>query len=300
MKIINTATKLVGLLGHPISKSLSPMAHNDVYEKLGINGLYLPIELSENESIKPVLEGIRHMNFAGLAITTPYKEVIMEYLDDIDPTARMIGSCNTVKVMEGGKFKGYNTDGIGLLKALIHEGVEYKNSVFFVFGAGGTSKSVCYELAKKGAKKIYISSRSNTCVLLSKNINFYFPGICVPVLIKDMDITGKCILESDVLLNLSGVGMYPEINETPVDEKFFKPSHICFDAAYSPDKTLFLKQAESKGCKIMNGLVMLSYQGARQVSIWFGVEEPEQEMLESLNHSISVPLTMNRPTGSVR
>jgi len=279
--MITVDTKLIALLGTPLRQSLSYKMQNDAYKALGLDYYYIPIEV-QPEGFEAVVAAIRHMNFAGFALTKPYKVEVMKYLDEVDETAKIMGSCNTV-VVKDGKLKGYNTDGEGLIRSLTEEGkTDIKDNIFFSFGAGGTGKSVCFELAKEGARRIYISSRSSMCEELAANIGNYFPGVCVPIRTADTDKIEKAIYESNVILNLSGSGMYPHTDETPIDKSLLLPKHICFDATYNPDKTRFLIEAEEKGCKIINGIGMFIYQGAYQIKLWTGCEGPVEVMRRSL------------------
>jgi len=284
--MITVDTKLVALLGTPLRQSISYKLQNDTYQALGLDYYYIPVEV-EQDGFEAVVNAVRYMNFAGLAITKPYKVTIMQYLDEVDDIARMMGSCNTV-VVKDGKFKGYNTDGLGCLRSLVEEGsVEIKDNIFFSFGAGGTGKSVCFELANNGARRIYICSRSAMCEELAANINNYFPGVCVAIRAADEEKIRQAVSDANVLLNLSGSGMYPHIDETPVDKALLQPKHICFDATYNPDKTRFLLEAEEKGCKIINGIGMVIYQGARQIKLWTGKDDPVEIMRKSFIDLIS-------------
>ena len=290
--MITVDTKLIAVLGTPLRHSFSYKMQNDVYKAMGLDYCYIPIEVSP-EGFGAVVTAIRHMNFAGFALTKPYKVEIMKYLDDIDDTARIMGSCNTVVVRDG-KFKGYNTDGAGFIRSLTEEGnIDIKNSVFFSFGAGGTAKSVCFELAGHGAKRIYISSRSAMCEELAENINNYFPGVCIPIRVHDRRRTEEGISGADVILNLSGSGMYPHTDETPVDKSLLKPKHLCYDATYNPFRTRFLREAEEMGCRILNGLGMFIYQGAFQIKLWTGREAPIDVMRDSLKDLVP-ELSMNK------
>ena len=145
---------------------------------------------------------------------------------------------------------------------------ELAGKVMFSFGAGGTGRSVCFELANAGAKRIYICSRSDACEKLCGELDKYYPGICVPIRAADEDAVAKALEETDIILNLSGAGMRGKEDSTCVDKKYLKPEHICFDATYNPPVTRFLKEAAEIGCKTINGLDMSLYQGIRQIELW--------------------------------
>lgn len=271
--LITVDTKLVAILGTPLAHSFSFRMQNAAYAAMGIDYFYLPVEVG-NENLGKVVEAIRVMNFAGFALTTPNKVAVMQYLDEVDEAASMMGSVNTV-VVKGGKLKGYNTDGYGALRSIREEAGSIAGKVFFSFGAGGTGRSVCLELAEAGAKRIFLCSRSATCEALAAHINKFFPGVCVAVRAAETEQVAEALKASNVVLNLSGSGMAGHEGETPVDKKFLLPGHICFDATYNPGKTRFLQDAESLGCKTINGLGMVLYQGARQIALWTGRDEDE-------------------------
>lgn len=288
MRPITVNTKLIGLLGMPLGQSFSPTCQNAVYEEMGWDMCYIPIEIPEKKDFAAVVNGIRHMNFAGFAVTKPYKVEIMQYLDEIDPLAEKIGSCNTVVVGKDGHLKGYNTDGIGAIRSMEEEaGVTWAGKTFFSFGAGGTGKSVCLEIASRGPKHIYISSRSELCEELAAHINKQYPGTCTAIRSADEAKVREAVAASDVLLNLSGLGMAGKEDMTPIDAAAFRPGQVCFDATYNPVKPLFLAQAEEKGCKILNGLGMMVYQGTRQMYIWTGNPEPVEPMQRHLQNIIN-------------
>lgn len=281
--------KFISLLGNPVKHSLSPRIQNAAYQFLNLNFLYTLCECS-GESLKHIINGIKHMpNYAGFSLTTPNKIEVMQYLDDYDDLCLKLGSSNTVvKNFKNNKLIGFNTDGYGAVRSL-KEICEVKDKIIFAFGAGGAGRSVCFELANANAKKIYICSRSKSCEELSNNINKYFNNKCAAVNYRDKDLK-NFVEESEIILNLSGAGMAGRENETCVDAKFLNSKHICFDAAYSPVKTRFLHEAEAQGCKIINGLNMLLYQGVRQFEIWTGVDNNQVvevmrgELLNILNN----------------
>ncbi len=271
--LISVDTKLVALLGIPLAQSFSARMQNAAYAAMGLNFLYLPVEVG-NENLGRVVEAVRVMNFAGLAVTKPGKVAVMQYLDEVDETAAMMGSVNTV-VVEGGMLKGYNTDGYGALRSIREESGSIAGKTFFSFGAGGTARSVCLELARAGAKGVYICSRSARCAELAAHINRFFPGLCTAVRAAETDAVAEALKAADVVLNLSGCGMTGHEDETPVEQKLLLRSHVCFDATYNPAKTRFLLEAEAIGCRVINGLGMVLYQGARQIALWTGRDEDE-------------------------
>lgn len=174
-------TKFVFLLGNPLAQSMSASVHNHWYEANGKNLMYFPIEVKNETDFDKILTAVRVLPFAGLGITKPFKVSIMKYLDEVEPVTGAIGSANTV-VIENGRWIGYNTDGIGALRALRQNGFDPKGRTIFCYGAGGAARSVCFMLASGGAKSIAITDITDDREKLAREINEHFRGTasCVP------------------------------------------------------------------------------------------------------------------------
>ncbi len=276
---ITTKTKLIALFGYPLDQSISACSHNRVYAQKGWDYCYLPVEVPKPEHLGKIISGLRHMNFAGFAITKPLKISVMDFLDDADEMTRRMGSCNTIVIQPDGSLKGYNTDGLGALRALQEEtGAVIPGNTFFSFGAGGAGKSICMELVLHKAAHIFISDFPKPAKELADQLNRIAPGTAEAIPMEDRAAVCEAVRRSQVVLNLSGLGMNGHLDETPLPEACFQPNQICFDATYNPFRTRFLKEAEAAGCKVTNGLGMLVYQATRQITLWTGNEEPIAEM----------------------
>jgi shikimate dehydrogenase len=281
--VVNINTKMVTLLGKPLSQSYAARMQNAAYRAAGINMLYFYTEV-ENDHLPDVINGIKHMNFAGFAVTKPNKVEVMKYVDEMDPLCEKMNASNTV-VIKDGKLKAYNTDGIGFFRSLQEEApeIDVKDSVFFCLGAGGAARAICSVLAYNGAKKIYIASRTMSKVKeLVNDINEKFAPVAEVVDMQNTEQMKEKIAASDVIMNNTGLGMPVSIDKTPIPKEYLRPGQLCFDATYNPAKTRFLKEAEEVGCKIMNGLGMSLYQGAAQIELWSGKEAPIEAMRQEL------------------
>ena len=267
---IDINTRFITLIGTPLSQSFAARMQNAAFESADYNMVYFYTEVG-NDRLSDAVNAVRCLPaFAGAAVTKPNKVEVMRYLDDYDPLCRKMGSSNTVVKTAEGRLIGYNTDGYGALRSLRESVGELKGKTMFSFGAGGTGRSVCFELADAGAKRIYICSRSGSCEELSAELNKFYPGVCVPVRAANEDAVAKALDETDVVLNLTGAGMRGKEDATCVDKKYLKSEHICFDATYNPSETRFLREAKEIGCKTINGLDMFLYQGLRQIQLWTG------------------------------
>jgi shikimate dehydrogenase len=284
---ITVDTKMIALLGKPLRQSFSPRMQNEAYEGAGLDYHYFPVEV-ENDHLGDVVNGLKYMNFVGFAVTKPNKIEVMQYLDEIDELAEKMGSCNTI-VNSNGKLKGYNTDGEGFVRSLLMEtGCKLEGSVFFCFGAGGAGRAICSTLAFRGAKKIYIVDKFvEASKSLAEDINTKFAPVAELVDFEDIEEVNKNVSLANVVINASGIGMYPHLDEVPVSKEALNASQICFDATYNPLKTKFLLEAESIGCKILNGIGMVINQGVIQYSLWTGLPEPIESFSDSIEKIIS-------------
>ena len=272
---VDIDTKMITLLGKPLSQSYAARMQNVAYGAMGLNMIYFYTEI-ENDHLEEVINGIRHMNFAGFAVTKPNKVEVMKYVDEADPLCEKMNASNTV-VIKDGRLIAYNTDGIGFLRSLREEAPEItlSKSTFFCLGAGGCARAICSVLAYNGAKRIYIASRTLSRVeKLVNDINHRFEPIAELVDMGNKDLLKEKIAESNVVMNNTGVGMGDTADKTPIDKEYLRPGQLCFDAIYNPSKTRFLKESEEMGCKIMNGLGMSLYQGAEQIELWSGQAAP--------------------------
>lgn len=282
---ITVNTKLIALLGTPLNQSVSYLIQNQVYEELGLDYYYLPVELPRPEQLASVIAGFRQMNFAGLAVTKPYKQSILPYLDKLDDTAAKMGACNTV-VMQDGCLTGYNTDGIGCIHSLQKEGDFTADGMrIFSYGAGGAARAVLFQLAAQGVRQITVAALDGMAQQLAGDLNQYYPGLCQGVELSQRDILAQETAQADLVLNLTGLGMAPHLDETPVDPAWLRPGQLCYDAIYNPAQTRFLREAEQAGCRTLNGLGMVIYQGLEQIRLWTGVEADAEIMYRALNHA---------------
>lgn len=283
---ITVDTKLVALLGMPLGQSVSYLTQNSVYEELGLDYYYFPVEVAKEEDLEAVIHGFRKMNFAGCGVTKPYKETIMKYLDEVDSTAGKMGACNTV-VMRDGRLVGYNTDGIACVRSLQEEkGFDVAGKRVFSYGAGGAARAVLFEMAAQGAGKITVAALDGMAVRMAEDLNRFYPGLCTGFDMSQKEELARETGEGDLVMNLTGLGMPPHQEETPMDSRWLRPGQLCYDAIYNPKQTRFLREAEEAGCQTLNGLGMVIYQGLEQIKLWTGADASPDIMYQVLNESM--------------
>ncbi|MGI5859914.1 MAG: shikimate dehydrogenase [Tepidanaerobacteraceae bacterium] len=279
---IDAKTRIIGLLGHPLGHSFSPAMQNAAFEFIGLNKLYIPIEVTPN-NLGDVVKGISKMNFDGFNVTKPYKVNIIKYLDEVDDLAKIIGAVNVVTI-KNGILKGYNTDGNGFIRSFEEEiGISVDGKNIFIIGSGGASRAISMTLAIKGAKTICICNRTyEKAVDLSEDINKNIKRCSIPITMNCSDME-NALDDIDIIINTTSVGMFPDTEKIPIDEKLLHKRFIVSDIVYNPRKTKLLKAAEKKGCKTVSGLAMLVYQGAESFKLWTDMEPPVEKMFNAIN-----------------
>lgn len=279
---IQGTTTLYGLIGYPLKHSRSPHMHNSAFEALGLDHVYMVFEVKAG-LIKEALEAFKVLGVKGGNITMPHKTEVVKHLDEISPDAKIIGSVNTIKIDEEGKVSGFNTDGKGLVKALDEAGVNYKGEKIVILGAGGAARAVAIQLAYDGAKEVVIANRTlSKAEEIVNRINENIPESKGKAIELDEIILREELKDASIFINCTSKGM-KNPDESPIEDiNLFHKGLFVVDIIYDPLKTRFLSLAEEAGCKIMNGIDMMIYQGALAFKIWTGEEMPVDYIKEVL------------------
>ncbi|WP_411704517.1 shikimate dehydrogenase [Edaphovirga cremea] len=270
-------TELIGLIATPIRHSLSPTMHNEAFAKLGLDYVYLAFEV-DNQELKDVIQGFRALKLRGFNVSMPNKTKVCEYLDALSPAAQLVGAVNTV-VNDNGVLTGHITDGTGYMRALAEEKIDIIGKKMTLCGAGGAATAICVQAALDGVKEISIFNQKDrffdnakeTMKKIQDNTN------CTVNLydIADVKRMGTEIDDSVIFTNATGVGMKPYVGQTLLpDANMLRPDLVVSDVVYNPLKTRLLEIAEEKGCRTINGLSMMLWQGAKAFEIWTGKQMP--------------------------
>jgi len=285
MSLISGKTRVCGIIGDPIEHTMSPVMHNAAFRKLGIDYVYVPFRVKQDELGKAV-EGMRAMNIRGLNVTIPHKVAIIPFLDKLDPLAEKIGAINTI-VNEDRMLTGYNTDATGFLQALLEREVEPEGKSTVIIGAGGASRAISFILAERGVNLVIFNRQLARAEDLARRISQVLDKE-VKALALNAENLAKALARADILINATSVGMSPDIDETPVPARLLKPGLIVFDIVYNPIKTRLLLEAEGAGAKTVNGLDMLVWQGALAFEKWTGRQAPldimKREAIKALGY----------------
>ena len=266
---IKGSTNIVGLIGHPVEHSFSPPMHNAAFDALNMDYAYVAFDVNPND-LKSAIEGAESLNIKGFNVTIPHKVDVMQYLDELDEVARLIGAVNTIDFKN---LKGYNTDGIGAVKA-IEEVTSIKNKNVVVAGAGGASRAISFYIAKYGAESLTILNR-NEAKAESLASDVSDSGLIGEVASDSINAIGNYMESADVLIDTTPLGMHPNINDEPiVKADMMDEDLVVFDAVYNPNETVLIKEAIKANAKPVYGIKMLLYQGAESFKLWTGKEMP--------------------------
>ena len=278
MKEITGHTKLFGVLGTPISHSISPQMHNEAFRQLGMDCVYVAFEVGE-EGMRAAVEGLRTLNVRGYNVTMPNKNIMATLCDKLSPAAEIIGAVNTV-VNDNGILTGYTTDGTGYMRAALDAGHNIVGKKMTLLGAGGASTAVFVQAALDGLSEISIFSRSNSKFNeRAKNIiEKLKEHTTCKVNLYDLEDEARLrheISESAILTNGTSVGMAPNTDHSIINDiSMFHKDLIVSDIIYNPRETKLMRLAKEAGCLTFNGLYMLLYQGAEAFKIWTGQDMP--------------------------
>ena len=275
---IKGSTNIVGLIGHPVEHSFSPPMHNAAFDELGMDYAYVAFDV-DPKNVGSAIDGARSLNIKGFNVTIPHKVNVMQYLDELDEVAQLIGAVNTIDFKD---LKGYNTDGIGAVRA-IEEISSIKNKNVVIAGAGGASRAISFYIAKYGAEAITILNRDESkAQSLASDVSD--SNLIDAVNSDSINEISSYINDADILIDTTPLGMHPHIDDEPiVKADKMHEDLVVFDAVYNPNETALLKQAIKAGAKPVYGIKMLLYQGAESFKIWTGQDAPIDVMEKALN-----------------
>ena len=278
-------TELIGLIATPIRHSKSPTMHNESFAKLGLDYAYLAFEVG-NKELEATVNGFRAMNVRGWNVSMPNKVAIMQYLDKLSPAAEMCGAVNTV-VNDNGVLTGHITDGTGYMRSIKEAGVDIIGKKMTLVGAGGAATAIAIQAALDGVAEISIFNIKDDFFAKAENTvkTINEKTVCKAKLfdLADLDALKAEIATSALFTNATGMGMKPLEGQTYIpDASFLRPELIVSDVVYSPAETALLKMAREVGCKTINGIGMMIYQGAAGFKMWTGEEMPVDHVKQVL------------------
>jgi shikimate dehydrogenase len=287
--MITGKTQLLGVIGHPVSHSLSPLMHNAALTKLGLDYVYLPFPIAP-ENLERAIAGFASIGMVGFSITIPHKQAILPLLSEISPIAQAIGAVNTV-TRQGDKWVGTNTDVEGFIAPLqttYHQDWSQKRAV--ILGNGGAARAVVAGCIQLGLAEIHVVGR-NLQKLQAFHQSWQNSPFADKFQVHEWTELPNLLHQANLLVNTTPIGMYPHIEESPLSsqEISYLPDAIVYDLIYTPKPTKFLHLAEKQGAIIIDGLEMLVQQGAAALKIWLQQDNiPVNEMRQALQNHLGI------------
>jgi shikimate dehydrogenase len=273
--MIDSNTFLCGLIGNPVTHSLSPVMHNQAFAAIGYNAVYLAFRVTDLDS---AVKGIKALNFKGVSVTIPHKVAVMGYLDEVEDTAATIGAVNTI-VNNNGHLIGYNTDSQGALEALKTKTAIQGKSVAII-GAGGAARAIGFGLVAAGGQVTILNRSRTNGERLAADLQADFSPL-----------NEWQPHRYEILINTTPIGMHPETDASPIPENGLSKEMVVMDIVYNPLETKFLKDAAARGCQTINGVDMFVFQGAYQFELWTGQKAPVEVMRNSVLKALGAKST---------
>ena len=277
----------VGILGYPLSHSISPAFQQAAFDHLGIDVVYESWTVSPQDLPHKINE-LRSNRFLGANVTIPHKVSVLDLLDEVDRVAEMIGSVNTI-LNRDGYLLGYNTDTTGLIRSLkVHGNCSLEDKNVLIIGAGGASRAAVFALLNEGVALVVIANRTlEKARKLASSLDQKFNVRAIPFCYKELSLNA---MESEIIINCSSMGMLngSAEEESPLTAEQIPLNSLVCDMVYNPTKTPLIREAEKAGAMTLGGLPMLIYQGAESFNIWTSKEAPIDVMFRSANRALGI------------
>ena len=265
--------RLLGIYGDPIDHSLSPLLFDDALTRAEIDAVYLPFRITKDD-LQAAIEAIRLLDFWGMTITTPHKEAVVPFLDEVDSAAKLIGAVNCIE-NRNGLLRGYNTDSLGFLRVLKDMQFDPKGKRVMLLGAGGAARAAVVALAREGAAEIDLFNRTpERAVHVAEIIKDTYPETGVSVHALSPEELDRCVACADLISNTSSVGFRGEDFDYFPLEQVAKKTLFC-DWVYRRGGTPWLNRIRSAGYIGADGLDVLVGQAKEAFCLWTGREIPE-------------------------
>lgn len=279
---IDANTQVFGVIGDPVGHSLSPLIHNRAFQTLGINAVYVPFRVPRGE-LESFVQHFEVIPVHGYSVTIPHKEQAAKLATDRGPAVDAIGAANTL-IHTVANWKAYNTDDSAALESLqasLPPGEDGKpqslsSRTVLILGAGGVARAIGHGLKREGANLTIANRTYERASALAEELG------C-----KAVDWEARNSVLCDTLINCTSVGMFPNLDESPIHNSVLKPGLLVFDAIYTPETTLLIREAQERGCFVLTGVDMFVRQAAAQFKLFTGRDAPLELMAEAVRRALS-------------
>lgn len=282
--VISGKTRLCGVIGDPIAHTLSPTIQNAAFSNLKLDFVFLAFRVKPAD-LESAMRGMRGLGIHGLNVTMPHKSAVIKHLDQLDSTVQFLGSANTI-LNKDGKLLGFNTDGVGALKALQENGVKLYDKKVLLLGAGGAAKAIAFAFAEEIGELVILNRAAEKAAELAAALNRVFGKKIVGGALSPSAVQQN-LQDADILVNATSVGMHPNVTQSLVQPQWLRPDLAVMDIVYNPVETKLAKDAKAAGAKVISGVEMLIHQGAASFEIWTGCPAPVEVMRQAAISQLS-------------
>jgi shikimate dehydrogenase len=280
MTKITGQTSVLALIGRPVKHSLSPTLHNASFQADGLYFVYVCLDVDPAE-LPAAVRGMAALKLRGFNVTMPHKQAVAALVDELDESAAISGAVNTVVIDEGGRLRGYNTDGGGMVMACEEAGVRLAGSKALILGAGGAAAAIANALGGAGVEELHIVNRSekNATNLRDKLRDAGLENVQA----HPLDVLEGDVLDADIVVNATSLGM-KDGDSLPVPAEYIQKGRTFCDAVYRPGaETTLIRLARERGARVVAGDRMLLYQGVLAQELWTG-REPNVDAMDRALH----------------
>ncbi len=260
-------TRLIAIIGDPVTHSVSPRAQSFALSQIGENALCLAFQVSPPR-LQNAVKSARELGLAGLMVTIPHKQVVLEWCDELHPSARLVGAANLLEFRADGTTCGHSSDGWAALESLKSRGVEVRGAHITILGGGGSARSLALSFADAGAASIEIWNRTPEraqAIADEVRSRLGVEAVAPPLPVGDLS-------RADIIINTTSIGMTPDTGSSPLDSAHIDAHHTVFDIVYNPLETRLLREAAQRGAKTVDGLDMVLWTNVYAARVCLGVE----------------------------
>ena len=285
MKEQNYLDHLVGVFGHPVAENPGVVIQDAAFKALGLERWrYLTIDV-EKDQLGDAVRGLKAFGMRGINCTIPHKIEVMQYLDEISESAKIIGAVNTI-VNDNGRLSGDNTDGKGFMMSLENNGIDPKGKKVVVLGAGGAARAICVEMALAGAGRLMIVNRTQeTGEALAESVHKNTGCECLFV---KWDGVFAIPEGTDIIVNCTPIGLYPNVDELPnIDFDTITKDMFVQDVIPNPTETALVREMQKRAIPCGTGAGMLINQAALNIEMWTGMKPDKDVMLKALEEALA-------------
>ena len=274
--MISAHTRVIAVIGDPISHSITPRIQNFAWQKIGADIVNIALRVAP-ENLAEAVRGARAQGMLGLMVTIPHKERVLALCDELDESAQAMGAANLLHFQSDGKIVGYSTDGWAAIESLREENVAVSGARILILGGGGAARSLAISFAQAGAREIIIANRT-----VERAVNIAAESAIFGASTRAISLQESALLQAlrgcDLLVNATSIGMTPDTDQTPLDAELLarvlaaRDDFAVYDIVYNPLQTRLLREAKECGARVVDGLGMLIYTNVRAAKICVGLD----------------------------